>query len=304
MKPLALLLALALSAAAEDIPVRIGSHALKLQVGDTERTYRLHVPDSFSRLKPASLVVALHGLGGTGAQMERITQFSKLSDERGFVVVYPDGLNRMWRCTDRETGKPDLDFIKALLDALVESKIADPLRIYVTGISNGAYMTNWLAVAMGDRIAAIAPVAGTILKPMVGRMKPALAVPVMYFHGTEDPIVRFDGKAGRLDREVSLSAEELVDWWVKANESKKPNTAVMHSAALLRDSRRDGTTVERQETSGDAPVVFYKITGGGHTWPGMARGLEHLLGRVCRDIDATKLIWDFFEHHPPPEEPK
>jgi polyhydroxybutyrate depolymerase len=43
--------------------------------------------------------------------------------------------------------------------------------------------------------------------------------------------------------------------------------------------------------------VLYTVDGGGHTWPdGTARARQ--FGRTCRDIDATELIWQFFQQHP------
>jgi polyhydroxybutyrate depolymerase len=46
-------------------------------------------------------------------------------------------------------------------------------------------------------------------------------------------------------------------------------------------------------------VVLYRIDGGGHTWP---NGLQYLpkkiIGKVCRDINGTEVIWEFFKMHP------
>jgi polyhydroxybutyrate depolymerase len=51
-------------------------------------------------------------------------------------------------------------------------------------------------------------------------------------------------------------------------------------------------------------VALVRLDGGGHTWPGGAQYLPALLvGRVCRDFDATRLIWEFFKAHPRPGGP-
>jgi len=48
-------------------------------------------------------------------------------------------------------------------------------------------------------------------------------------------------------------------------------------------------------------VVLVTIDGGGHTWPGGPQYLPRfMIGRVCRDLDASDLIWDFFAKHPKP----
>ena len=46
-------------------------------------------------------------------------------------------------------------------------------------------------------------------------------------------------------------------------------------------------------------VDFY-VFDGGHTWPGSTamRGLDLLLGGTTMDVDATALIWEWFERHP------
>ncbi|MBI2921687.1 MAG: polyhydroxybutyrate depolymerase, partial [Planctomycetes bacterium] len=102
---------LAARAESGEIPASPGTHDLTLQVGDAERTWRLHVPASFQKGKPLPLVVALHGMGGTGAQMERMTGFSGLAEKKGFVVAYPDGLNRIWRYWDVKGGGEDTAFV-------------------------------------------------------------------------------------------------------------------------------------------------------------------------------------------------
>src|SRR5262245_18335563 len=64
-----------------------------------ERTYILHLPKG-SRSEPVPLVVALHGAASNGVQTEHLTGFDKIADEKGFAVVYPDGLERIWRYTE------------------------------------------------------------------------------------------------------------------------------------------------------------------------------------------------------------
>ena len=47
----------------------------------------------------------------------------------------------------------------------------------------------------------------------------------------------------------------------------------------------------------DAEVIFYTIQGGGHSWPGGGYLPEFLVGTTTQDIDATGVMWDFFEKH-------
>jgi polyhydroxybutyrate depolymerase len=45
-------------------------------------------------------------------------------------------------------------------------------------------------------------------------------------------------------------------------------------------------------------VVFYTVTGGGHTWPGGKPMTAAIVGKTTADVDATRLMWDFFQAHP------
>ena len=50
----------------------------------------------------------------------------------------------------------------------------------------------------------------------------------------------------------------------------------------------------------NADVIFYTIVGGGHSWPGGEPMPEFIVGYTTQDIDATKIMWDFFQQHPFP----
>jgi polyhydroxybutyrate depolymerase len=253
-----------------------------------KRTYRFHMGRAAK--KPAPLIICIHGLGSNGQQTETLTGLSELADTKGFAVAYPDGERKMWRYQE---GSEDVEYIKALMDALVKSGEADPKRIYATGISNGAYMSNRLAIDLGDRIAAIAPVAGSLLKPMAAIARPPRPMPVMAFHGTADEVVGYDGKDAISKRALSLPAEEMAAWWAQKNGcADKPEVE------KIEDKADDQTNVERWSwKAGEkgAPVVFFKIEGGGHTWPGSKVNVEKLLGKCTREILASELLWEFFE---------
>src|ERR1043165_9413833 len=67
-----------------------------ITVGGLDRTYQFYAPASVKSNQPTALVIALHGGGGQGRGMRRLTRFDALADQKGFVVAYPDGLNRQW----------------------------------------------------------------------------------------------------------------------------------------------------------------------------------------------------------------
>jgi len=275
-----------------------------LQVGEVQRTYLLHVPASYDGTKSVPLVLAFHGALGTGLGMSRLTAFSALSDRKGFVVAYPDGLNRQWN-----DGRPtrllslrnadDVQFVSTLVEHLSQTLHIDPKQVYATGISNGAMLSHRLACELSDKIAAIGPVAGTIPQHLAGTCAPQIPVSVIMFHGTEDPLVPFNGGAILSDPlSRVLSASDTALHWAKLNGCPIwPQIATEPGA-----NPADGTYIQRG-VYGPCPngseVVLYTIEGGGHTWPGGVQYLpERIIGKTSRNINATEVIWDFFEQHP------
>lgn len=274
-----------------------------LDHGGVARTYRLHRPKGVPRERAVPLVVSLHGLGGSGRIQEAMTGLDAVADEKGFAVAYPDGRRRMWVLGDAgDVG--DVGFLGALIDALVADGTADRRRVYVSGMSNGGYMANRLACEIPEKIAAIAPVSGTLPRPATRRAAAAgaaagRAVPVVYFHGTDDAVVGYDGKDRFSGRQASLSAEELVAFWVE-----RDGCAPEPSVEALPDRAGDGTSVERRSYAGGrggAEVVFYRIVGGGHTWPGGSTVLDGLLGKTTRNLDASRAMWAFLSRFALPE---
>jgi polyhydroxybutyrate depolymerase len=183
-------------------------------------------------------------------------------------------------------------YVAKLLDDLATVVNVDPKRVFATGMSNGAMMCYRLAAELSDRIAAIAPVAGTMA---IENCQPRRPVPVLHFHGTKDGLVLFGGPDERIPKNLKfLSVEDSIRAWVKANGC--PETPVV---ADLPDIAHEGTTV-RRKTYGPgkhgSEVILYVIEGGGHTWPGRDPRFP-FLGKSTRDILANDLIWEFFQKH-------
>lgn len=276
-----------------------------ITVDEREREYLLHVPPSREKDGPAALVVVLHGGGGNAAQAERFTGFSRLSDREGFIVVYPDAVEKNWndgrgaeRLASQKAGVDDVKYIGAMIDAVAREHDVDPKRIYATGASNGGIMSQYLAIKLSGRFAAIGCVIGSIAEPAAKDFKPGHPVSVLIMNGTEDPLVPFDGGVVARNRGEVIATREAAGLWIEHNgcgkEAKKED--------LPDKDADDACTVTRETWSGGrdgSEVVLYTIKGGGHTWPGGSQYAPRaVIGRVCRDLDATGTIWEFFQAHP------
>jgi polyhydroxybutyrate depolymerase len=284
-----------------------------ITAGGLKRTYLLHIPRTIDPGRSMPLLIALHGGGGTGQNMVKLTMggFNELSDKNGFVVVYPDGIDRHWNDgrNNDQTGYQanhekidDVGFISALIDNLIKKMKIDPNRVYVTGMSNGAIMSYRLACELSEKIAAIAPVAGNIPQKLLPSCSPANPVSVLAINNASDPLVPFNGgdvtgpfgmrKLGKV-----LSASESVKFW--ANHDKCSATPVI--TIEPDNDPQDGTRIKKVtyiKGENNSEVILYIIEGGGHTWPGGSQYLnEKIIGRTSRDLNADKVIWDFFEKH-------
>jgi polyhydroxybutyrate depolymerase len=287
-----------------------GNKSGYILIDGLRRTYILHIPSSgFDHQLP--VVFVLHGGGGNGGKMIKLTYggFDRLADKKGFIVVYPDGFEKNWNDgrsmseVNYETFKnntDDVGFISALIDELIKKYKADMKRVFVTGISNGAMISYRLGCELSGKIAAIAPVAGSIPENFVKKCKPSNPVSVLAINGDEDPLMPYNGgevtgpfgkrKFGRV-----LSVHESVMFWVKNNGcSADPIITDVQD-----NNPDDGTRVQKQQFingRNNSEVILYTIKNGGHTWPGGYQYLgEWIVGRTCRDMNAAEVIWEFFE---------
>lgn len=279
-----------------------GDHNRKLVVDDRHRSYHVHIPAACNHETAAPVVLVFHGAATNAGFIIPFTGMNQKSEEAGFIAVYPNGtgpdpflsFNAGGRIGPRAGERPDdVKFVRAVLDDLSHAANLDSRRIYATGFSNGGMMCYRLAAEMPDRIAAIAPVAGTVAGDISEARTP---VSVMHIHGTDDAIVPWNGSSERTPESLSFSSvEESVALWRRINGC--PDQPVLTELPDLAD---DGTSVQRQiygPGKDGAEVVLLVINGGGHTWPGQVSPIG-FLGKSTRDISANDLIWDFFRKHP------
>lgn len=282
-------------------PLDPGDHKRSIASEGIKRHYLVHVPESVRPNNPAPVVIALHGVAMDGRMMAAFSGLNKKADEAGFVVVYPTGTGigplSAWNSGGLSgplaAGKPDdVAFISSLLDDLATVVRMDAKRVYACGLSNGGMMCYRLAAELSGRIAAIAPVAGTV---SLAECRPTRPVPVIHFHGTGDTIVPFEIRKGKGPPFIRLKGvEESVRLWAGINgcrETRGPEflAAPHEDLAVTRETWTAGTN--------GAEVVLVTIRGGGHTWPGQKPPVG-FIGKSTRKVSANDLMWDFFRRHP------
>jgi polyhydroxybutyrate depolymerase len=273
-----------------------------------ERTgrYLEVLPSSYSSAAPMPLVMDLHGYQ-EGLEIHRMmSNMTSTGEAHGFVVVIPEVTNTVPRW-DASIGSPDTLFLAAVLDQVEANHCIDLNRVYVTGLSNGAFMTSVLACQLSDRVAAVAPVAGIRDPEGCAFQRP---VPIITFHGTADTYVAYDGGLGSSVANLPTDDGGTIGTAVVANTGP----TIEEIAAAW--AGRNGCAASPPAVTAVAPDVdelafdcppateteLYRVNGGGHTWPGSAfsQQIESIVGYTTVSIDANELMWAFFQAHPLP----
>jgi acetylxylan esterase len=118
----------------------------------------IYVPDTLPAY-PA-IIVAMHYCTGTAQAYYSGTQYANLAQSYGYIVIYPNAPDSggCWdvhsAATLRHDSGGDSLGIASMVRYAITKYTADPSRVYMTGTSSGAMMTNVLAGAYPDLFAA------------------------------------------------------------------------------------------------------------------------------------------------------
>jgi polyhydroxybutyrate depolymerase len=286
--------------------IAAGEEKITTTSGGVERWYFRHVPPVHDGKKPLPLVLDLHGYVEGASVHKTHSALGPFGDEKGFVTITPQGSGDKVAQWNVQPDGPDMVFIGDLLDEVQSDLCIDERRVFVTGLSMGAFMTSAIVCKYSDRIAAAAPVAG--IRDVEG-CKLSRPVPIVAFHGTEDPFIAFDGGVGPAvanlprpdgsgpigdsasDQPKGPSVPKITAAWAKRNGcGPKPSEKSIASDVTLVafDCPRRGET------------ELYRVEGGGHTWPGseFSKTTERLTGVTTFSINADEVMWEFFRRHP------
>lgn len=181
-----------------------------LTVNGLARTFVFHsaganAPTASSNLP---LFIMMHGDGGSGSGIKSYCGLDAIADANNFIAVYPDGQmagsSRTWnQYIDGTPGRPDnanlvndIPFLDALIEHFKTTYGINCQKVYAAGHSSGAFMAYYAAIAMPNKIAAIAPYAGSIWYDTNDPVSNAYynanfdaSVPVLHIHGSADNTV-------------------------------------------------------------------------------------------------------------------
>ncbi|QGN48067.1 alpha/beta hydrolase family esterase [Micromonospora sp. WMMD558] len=316
--------------------VSLGVAALQLglpwQMGDGDRNhvyegdagsqrYQVHLPPQHKGTTRLPVIMAIHGCGMTGYgwnSMKSTTQFNRLADREGFIVVYPTqlitrNLIACWNSANprhqhRYTGEPAL--LAGVARQVVEKYDADPARVHVAGASSGAGTAVILAATHPDIFATVTSVAGgeyglnqvdpddpdstspldTARQAWAQMGDRARRVPLLVIQGERDEVV------------PPLVATRLVEHWTAVGDlvdDGLPNDSLDTTEKTVSMPAAAGRHAYTQTTisapDGSSIVEAYRVQDMGHVWPGPdgdGRYTDHA------GPDASAIVWEFAERHP------
>ncbi|MGW4644749.1 extracellular catalytic domain type 1 short-chain-length polyhydroxyalkanoate depolymerase [Sphaerisporangium sp. NPDC004334] len=246
----------------------------------------LYVPNN-AQANPA-IVLAMHPCGGSGPGFYSSSEFASLADRYGFVVIYPSASKKA-NCFDNWSeaskvrgGQTDPVSLMSMVTYVEQQYHGDPNRVFATGSSSGAMMTNAMLALYPEVFKAGAAFMGVPFTcfpneaayqpggnsaPCVGKTaqqwgdlarnaNPSYRGPwprMQLWHGTADNVVAYS------------ELEEEIKQWTNVNGVSQTPTST--------DTPQSGWSRRRYaDSSGSVRVEAYTIQGAGHSLPagGMA----------------------------------
>ncbi len=295
--------------------IETGLFTKHIRVDGVDRRYAIYIPKGIDN-QNVPLVFELHGGGvyiedmtGESGHKTPFKLWMEIADNEKFIVIYPEGLNGAYNkptwndCRGDcivSSDADDVGFIDTLIDTISAKYSIDSNRIYVSGLSNGGFMAQRIAIELNDKIAAIASTVAS--KPAVSECNdPPQPIPILFMFATDDNHMPYNGgllsNPPNPDHGSVISVTETIDYWVNFNQTDtQPQYRVFPDL-----DPNDGGIVEKysyKNGQNNSEVIFYKINGAGHSAPSIRERysalFEQYFNKQNHDIEYTTEIWQFF----------
>lgn len=246
-----------------------------VKVGTSTRKTLTYVPKNVE--KSPALVISLHGFNQDPEFQQKQTQWNAMADKEGFIVTYPLANNKMWDTN----GTSDVEFVKTVIQEMINQHHVDKNRIYLSGFSMGSWLGYHCLETLGYKIAAFGPVSGVDIgkQPKANRN-----VPIMHIHGTADDVFKYTGDPYHMAGGYP-SIEEYVKKWAAYEGCDASNPQVIRPYPAGRKTANDTRTIYNN-VNDDVEVTLISIDGKGHWHSNDPNG-----------VNSTQELWNFFKHH-------
>ena len=231
-----------------------------------ERKFLLYIPSSYKEDSNYPLLLNFHGGGSTAEEHINIADMRKISEDKGFILCYPEGSllekgeshwNPIISGLSGKSNVNDIDFIAKLIDYLSNNLSINQQKVYATGYSNGAGLVYSLGFYLSGKIAAIAPVSGSMYEYINNDELLINNTSVINFHGANDYIRPFEGIDGWFN-----SVPDSIDFWLKKN--KIINQPIIKILKIGKNEQIEYLSASSSDEN--IGVESYKIINGGHDW--------------------------------------
>jgi poly(3-hydroxybutyrate) depolymerase len=235
---------------------------LTMQVGGKARHTVMRIPAGIE--KPA-VVFYIHGANGSGPNFKTETRADATADREKFIAVYPsassNGAAGVW---DDMRGTGNFPFFFAILDTLDARYKIDRNRVYMTGFSQGGFISFAAGCFYSDKFAAIAPVSGHSMTDCTLKRP----VPTFLTFGATEGVPSFQADT---------------DLWLKWNTCPSEFTTLAPFPASNSASRASLKTYG--PCAQQSKVLMNTINGQGHQWPAVS------------NLNMADETWTFFKNY-------
>ena len=243
-----------------------------------KREDKIHVPKDYDPKKEYPFILSLHGYTSNGRGQLGFFPLARLAEKYDFIYCAPDGIDRSWNatdaCCDWSGEVDDSKYLRNLILKAMKEYNIDKKRVYITGLSNGGFMSYRMAHDHSDLITAIVPFAGVGFDEWPSA--PKNPVSVLHIHGTRDKTIKWKG--GGIQGAKYPSAEGNFAKWKAFNKCEKKTDTSELKIDLDRKVEGAETKVERYESK-DGKVVteLWEVVDGGHVTPPRSAARERII---------------------------
>jgi len=248
--------------------------------GGQNRTYHYYQPLNFPENSP--LIFVLHGYNANAEDFMDWLPMKELAEEQGFAVVYPQGLNdntgkTHWNAGLTISNVDDVGFLSELALHLHMSFKLNPERTFISGFSNGGFMSYETVVKTSEIFRAAASIQGTMSLETWNNRSSAKPISILQLSGGLDRIVpvhglnsTFGGWGG------APPILDIIEFWAELNQTD-----------TLELIEQNETKIRKYSNSENGNEVWYYLI----------ESLEHKipLGEDY-NVHTPTLIWEFFSN--------
>ena len=234
-----------------------------INVNGVNRQYLVYLPVKFNSSESLPALFHYHGGGGNSQEaLQYEIDYRSLANSQRFIAVYPqasvdpngctcwDGLGPYWQGID------EVAFANAMADAMIDEYNVNPNRLYASGYSLGGSLMYELFCYVGDRFAAVAPIAANMWEWTQDACDSAPPTALLHILGTNDFYAPYNGN------QYSLSTS--------AQNTFVANINGALTTPIESPYQNNVTEVLYPQGKNCHTVMHYRRQGGGHDIPSFA----------------------------------